>query len=341
MVETCRPSLRYETATRRLLGTVCGPCGTDSEKPFQGRARSSTSTQKTGRPVTSPGKGIPRMLRGNSGCRLELVRSATGTEFVRKSAASIDYNVRLMEQMTRQESFQHSGVNTPEILGSGFSPNGTFFFDMQFIPGRGLHESIASGDNVEIQQYARAMSRVIVEFASIGTSEQPTGTVEAKIHRLEELLLPTTEVDVSNALHILKATRIRMPQSSKCHGDMTLENVIVMRDKLYLIDFHDIFFSSWMQDVAKLQLDLDAEWSMRHQPREPFRVVNTRIALQRFRTHLTTLLSEQLTIGDEERRVIEWFTLFHLLRMLPYTSEPQWRRQLIRQLGKVSGRLLE
>ena len=45
----------------------------------------------------------------------------------------------------------------------------------------------------------------------------------------------------------------------------TLENILITRDrKLYLIDFLDSFYNSWMIDVAKILQDVDLKWSYRN-----------------------------------------------------------------------------
>jgi aminoglycoside/choline kinase family phosphotransferase len=50
-------------------------------------------------------------------------------------------------------------------------------------------------------------------------------------------------------------------QATFCHGDLTLENIIVDdRGRPWLVDFLDAPFEHWWQDVAKLHQDLDGGW---------------------------------------------------------------------------------
>lgn len=52
---------------------------------------------------------------------------------------------------------------------------------------------------------------------------------------------------------------------SICHGDLTLENIIVKDDEVYLIDFLDSFYDSWFLDIGILLQDVQTMWSYRFQ----------------------------------------------------------------------------
>ena len=70
-----------------------------------------------------------------------------------------------------------------------------------------------------------------------------------KINTLESSL--PAEKKFKEPFKILKAFNWGKVYKSPCHGDLTLENIIITEDKkLCLIDFLDSFYNSWMIDIA-------------------------------------------------------------------------------------------
>ena len=50
---------------------------------------------------------------------------------------------------------------------------------------------------------------------------------------------------------------------SEYHGDMTLENILSVNGKFYLIDPVTIEYDSYVFDIAKMRQDLDCKWFLR------------------------------------------------------------------------------
>lgn len=67
----------------------------------------------------------------------------------------------------------------------------------------------------------------------------------------------------SKCFELLETNEWRYMVLSECHGDMTLENMIIQDGEIYLIDFLDSFYNSWLIDVAKILQDADVLWSYR------------------------------------------------------------------------------
>ena len=70
--------------------------------------------------------------------------------------------------------------------------------------------------------------------------------------------------DVSNFKNILKKKLVENNKSmipiGFCHGDLTLSNIIYSK-KIYLVDLHDPFIESPLQDICKLFQEVDLKWS--------------------------------------------------------------------------------
>ena len=86
-----------------------------------------------------------------------------------------------------------------------------------------------------------------------------------KISQIEEKLRPCDR-EAIEAVQMLKKFDFSNVPLSYCCGDLTLENIMLDDNKqIYLIDFLDSFYDSWMIDVAKLLQDLELHWSYRNQ----------------------------------------------------------------------------
>lgn len=118
---------------------------------------------------------------------------------------------------------------------------------------------------------------------------------------------------------------------SPCHGDLTLENIIVSSTKkLYLIDFLDSFYDSWMIDLAKLLQDLELGWSFRNYEENMTRNLRLLVAKE--------TLFEEINKMDNSEVIIE--TLYHLLllnvlRIYPYAKDKKTLSFLDKSLNTI------
>ena len=84
---------------------------------------------------------------------------------------------------------------------------------------------------------------------------------------------------MDKSLSYLRSFDFSFVPRSSCHGDLTLENIIVTtNNELYLIDFLDSFYDSWMIDIAKLLQDLELKWSYRFSEDDSNREIRLLIA---------------------------------------------------------------
>ena len=82
-------------------------------------------------------------LGGYSGCKILLIEEESGCGgFVRKISSSKDYNIRLIEQKEKQKVFSSVIVRVPSVLDDGYTEDGLYYFDMEYIRGIALSERI-------------------------------------------------------------------------------------------------------------------------------------------------------------------------------------------------------
>jgi aminoglycoside phosphotransferase (APT) family kinase protein len=271
-------------------------------------------------------------LTGHSGCHLSLL-SADGRFFVRKSSAAPAYNQRLRGQCLKQAAFakgrQNSPVRAPKVLGYGVR-DGDFWFDMEFVAGKTVAEAAPVVLTSEMACFIKALFDYILSF---GMAENPKANLifREKINDLEKTI--TMSEPAERSLRVLKNFDWRHAYESPCHGDLTLENIIVAPDKkLYLIDFLDSFYNSWLMDLAKLLQDLELGWSFRGQPPDANRSIRLLIAKE-------ALLGEIARLDNAPQILV---TIYHLLllnilRIYPYSKDRQTETFLHKSLAHALG----
>jgi len=219
-------------------------------------------------------------LRGHSGCSVSLHHG-----IVRKVSASKDYNHRLFEQMTKQHQFKHATIKTPEIVSSGHTENGLFYFDMRYIKGNSLSK-------IFLDSPTQDGLSVIQELSSM-TSDQNVDIRIPVLNKVDSLCIAGFDREIITSCDWIV-------KSGYCHGDMTFENIIVSNNEIYLIDFLDSFANAPIVDHAKILQDAFCYWSF-HECVPPKRKLLSVCKLFDTKTHYCMLL-------------------LHLHRILPYAN---------------------
>jgi len=159
--------------------------------------------------------------------------------------------------MEKQQTFSHSILETPQVYDLGYTTDGLFYFDMEYIHGVNL--------NI---YFERERLHRCLEIIDLVTSFQTT----------------TKQVDIT-AQVVDKIQNIRLDENTKevlmtsnwvidvgyGHGDLTFENIIVNKNKIYLIDFLDSFVNGPLIDQSKLLQDAFCYWSFKNQSSVPKR----------------------------------------------------------------------
>lgn len=180
--------------------------------------------------------------------------------FVRKTSTDADYDIRLIKQCRKQRLFNKLSLRTPFVLQRGFTSNGRFYFDMDFIEGKTLATELF---NLEIDHEDKLISDLFKHVDTTKKKENPfvNKVFRTKIDELKRNIKTDSDIDyVFNKLSNFDFSLVPM---TLCAGDLTLENIIYKEGKVYIIDLLDSFFSSWLIDIAKLRQDTFLGWSYR------------------------------------------------------------------------------
>ena len=102
---------------------------------------------------------------------------------------------------------------------------------------------------------------------------------------------------------------------SECHGDLTLENIIIKNDQLYFIDFLDSFYNCWILDISTLLQDVELLWSYRYDDKIN---INTILRLLVFRD----ILIDEIKINESGIYIEAYYALLlKIIRIFPYVKD--------------------
>lgn len=258
-------------------------------------------------------------LGGHSGCHIYLIEDDDGNVFVRKISKDIEYNERLKLQAEKQAGFCSDRIQAPAVLNCGSNNEGLYFFDMEYIQGITLAEYIKTIEIGKVRSIVESLVNSIIPSKILVPKLNDIPNVSQifsdKLSGLRKKLSPKNNSIINKALDLLEAHDWSRMTYSKCHGDMTLENIIIKNDKIYFIDFLDSFYDSWFLDIGTLLQDVQVMWSYRFQKDVS---MNTVLRLIVFRD---LLIDEIKKVNPEYVIEIYYALLQKLIRIYPYTKD--------------------
>lgn len=258
-------------------------------------------------------------LGGHSGCQIFMVEDDDGKVFVRKISKDKEYNARLQAQSEKQAAFTSAYIKAPEVYAHGYTEDGLFYFDMEYVQGITLAEYIKTIEIGKVKGLVESLvGSLIPQQQNTVTPEEKANVSKIftrKINSLKETLTPQHNPVIDRSLEILAAHDWQKIAPTACHGDMTLENIIVKDDRLYFIDFLDSFYDSWLLDIGTLLQDIQVMWSYRFQKNVS---MNTILRLIVFRD---LLMDEIQKINPDDVLEVYYSLLQKLIRIYPYTKD--------------------
>ncbi len=256
------------------------------------------------------------LLKGYSGCKILLV-DAPEKSFIRKISSDCAYNERLLKQC-RKQSMCGFG-KTPRVFGSGYV-DGLFFFDMQYVRGATLAEYLlqvpATYLKATVEKIYSAAAHGYCVGGNNGICAEIQTSIRGKIESLRRL--QSAYANLTEVLEYLDSLSWSGIRVGDCHGDMTLENIIVdSAGEFYMIDFLDSFAESPVVDIAKILQDIFLRWSYRYRTLSVYEDIRLSDACDVFLGLLGRDASLKKTAFD--------ILLVNLLRIYPYIKDEKTR----------------
>ncbi len=268
-----------------------------------------------------------RFLTGHSGCILSLYRDENGL-FVRKTSGSHEYNKRLEKQCIKQRLAGGDNFSTPAVLRAGYDKNGLFYFDMQFLNCQSMDKYFKTIKMGTIPAIVANLFRAFPIETAIDTDA--SDQIGAKISELRSKIKEPSP-NVCTALDMLMRYDFSDLPQSACHGDLTLENIMISDDgKIYLIDLLDSFFNSWIIDIAKILQDIDLHWSYRHGKMDANLALRLMVAKEEIFKNILSMNNGTKILAD-----IYHILLLNVIRIYPYAKDDVTFAFLDKALEKV------
>ena len=255
-------------------------------------------------------------LGGHSGCKILLCEKNNNEIFVRKISSDKNYNKRLAVQAKKQATYSKPNIKVPKVLQTGYTDDGLFYFDMEYVQGITMAEYIKTIEIGKVRSICESIVNNIVSRDSENTDVDES-IFTTKIASLKEKLQPQNNPVINDAIELLNKHSWKRFRKTQCHGDLTLENIIVKDNQLYLIDFLDSFYDCWIMDISTIMQDVQTMWSYRHDEEAE---INTKLRLLVFRDILMDTVKR---VSPEDYLEVYYALLLKLIRIFPYTKDKE------------------
>lgn len=262
-------------------------------------------------------------LAGLSGARVFILTKDGRHWLVRKSARDEAASARLAVQARKQRTFAsaiNGVVRTPRILDEG-QRDGRFYYDMEFVHGLDGASFLRQATYGEVVTLADRLCEYL-RVAADSPPLCPAGAASmfealfAKICAVERTVGSIASENIARLLLALDPLRTIGPlPPTLCHGDMTLQNLVVdPTGVVWVVDLLDSPFEHYWMDVAKLHQDLSGGWFLREQP--PV----ARCALEYVGRRLRHVAGE---LNPAYAQVHSLLVASTFVRILPYARTPE------------------
>lgn len=270
-----------------------------------------------------------KKLTGHSGCEVILYKN-NDTYFIRKKSMEKNYNFRLERQIKKQmeiSKLKQNYFKVPVILKTGFE-NDLYYADMEFIKGSTVINYLLNADYKSILIIIDKIVDIIEYFSELSEEEE---------NHFEKILIKTNQtLSITNLSEkcnnkfystiISKIDIIKNLQPSFCHGDFTLENIMITSDnQLYLIDFLDNFSQHIYFDIVKIYQDIEGEW---------YKIKNEEIKISKIKLlFLKEVFDKKIEEKFKNYKELHYYLLaLTFLRILPYTKD---KRKYLKIKNKI------
>jgi tRNA A-37 threonylcarbamoyl transferase component Bud32 len=242
---------------------------------------------------------------GRSGCNLHLHKDKLT---IRKTSKNLEYNQRLYKQYQKQKKFT-SVLNFIAPAVYNFNTTETLWnFDMDYIQGSTFFDFCNNSNVKLITQFCEELIGYLKHaFENSIETEINFSKLENKLLCLKKELK-----NVDCYLEYLLSNPIEKLYIGNCHGDFTLSNII-FSGKYYIIDFLDNIYETPLVDLIKIKQDVEHNFYC-----TLIKTQNSKLKI--CLDYINSRLNETFASIINDHRYV-WFSVFNLLRILPYLED--------------------
>ncbi len=163
-------------------------------------------------------------------------------------------------------------LSTPKILDEG-EIDGRYYYDMEFVRGPDGTSHLLRASYEEVGQFADRLCGYIKAAATRPSLSKAShrglfDALYAKVCEVQQNTRLLASEDLTCLFLALdRVRRLGDLPATLCHGDLTLQNMIIGSDgTIWVVDLLDSPFEHYWQDVAKLHQDLSGGWYLLDSP---------------------------------------------------------------------------
>ncbi len=281
-----------------------------------------------------------RILIGHSGASVVLHNRGLHS-FVRKTAASTAVSARLKAQADKQHSLWMLGMSFPRLLAQGLDESGRATFDMEYLPGRTVADAVKDAATFDRRALVQAVARMMWLFRECRGAAISAARFLGKIDDIVVAAAGRPAADLNEirgCAERLRACDWSDIPESPCHGDLTLENILVAKERgIVFIDCDEPWVSSYWLDLGKLFQDVAGHWCIRglYDPQaSTVRRTNAILKLDRLAPEFRALAAE---IDPALPARLPQLAALNLFRVLPYARDDALPRFVCARIDRLLG----
>ncbi len=265
-------------------------------------------------------------VNGHSGCEVNVFAKERQL-YLSKITHDPSYVPRLEAQARKQKEFVFppSGlIKAPEIVSVAKTGSECTIL-MKFIHSVNFVEFFENSGPEKIDRFSDLMlSFIDWEIGRSVVKDIPSDVMTDKFREVKKKILkneflrkdPETSRIIIDSERLLFSCKSCALPVGTCHGDLTLSNILLNNDQIYLVDFLDSFIESPLIDMVKIRQDTAFGWSFLMY-NQPYDKIRHRITLD----YLDRIFGSHFEKYDWYNANYKAFQLLNFLRILQYARE--------------------
>jgi len=274
-------------------------------------------------------------MASHSGAGIEVVNQDGEVSVVKTVVDNLDRALIAAEKQRQFENIWTPSFDITSIPLTFESYPKSVVMKMPYVDGLSGETIAVQGNKATAEKIKIALNSYLIAIFSCSEEQVISRSVFLdKVSEIKEKPLPESVIDcVDRACLWLEENcpeTLNIPVG-KCHGDLTMSNIILSSNELYLFDFLDSFVETPLQDVSKLIQDMKYGWSFRNES-SSIRLKGMLFLSSAFPDFINTLSR----VYEVEISILNIITV---LRIAPYISSNDDRT--VEWLNQTLNRMLE
>lgn len=253
-------------------------------------------------------------IKGGSGAIL-IIRK----DVITKDHPCLKHQKRLKQQKKKQQFFLKNynieNISAPKVL-----PNKDIFTMEMLKSSLNIFDYIKKSNIEEINNFID----LILSFLRLTIQDSKYKNIKFEVvkNKYESIDKKEFKHRLDKLFKKFRYKYILLP-CGFCHGDLSLTNILMLDNKVYLIDFLNTFIDSPIQDMVKLRQDTKYNWGMH------INNINDK-KLKNILKYIDKKICKEFTKFNFYKKYYKLFQFLNLVRILPYTKEFDDRKFLFK-----------